>query len=320
MHEKRTSVKEKSVDAATKAKRKVEKLRRQLAKEENRVAKAEAEAEARSGKLHTAGQAPIIKKEVSTDQSAEKKRRRRSSTESFNSPEMKKLKPSNSNVLVSSEIEEKQSAQTGAGARVKSEVSETLTRELAHIAFEKMVDEVACKMPASLTPTSQPSLPIKPPDSLASTTYFNGDTDQLGSAVILSKGENNKPTIAAVAKSFGDSSVSVTEASSEVSSIDFEDFTSSSGSSSSCIDSEDNIPDLVTSKKKYHEKVIPSDRARAKPICRNFLQSGLCKRGDRCKFRHELPKRGSHGAESKESRSSTRRQEKIGLYQRVSFQ
>ncbi|GAB1212859.1 hypothetical protein ATERTT37_002008 [Aspergillus terreus] len=72
------------------------------------------------------------------------------------------------------------------------------------------------------------------------------------------------------------------------------DWTSSSGSdtSSDSDDSDDDsAPEEATSRREGPERVAPPARESKKRICRHFLRTGRCLRGDNCKFLHEKPER-----------------------------
>ncbi len=83
-----------------------------------------------------------------------------------------------------------------------------------------------------------------------------------------------------------DDTMSISSSSPEPSSDD--DDTSSSGSSS-----DEGGPDEAPSKRAGPERVPPPKREKPKSRCTQFLKTGYCKRGNRCKFLHELPERGS---------------------------
>ncbi|RAL07433.1 CCCH zinc finger protein [Aspergillus homomorphus CBS 101889] len=79
---------------------------------------------------------------------------------------------------------------------------------------------------------------------------------------------------------------------------DSSDWTSSSGSDSSSEDSDgsdnDSAPEEATSKREGPERVPPPAReTKKKVLCRHFARRGRCKHGDKCKFSHELPERGT---------------------------
>ena len=116
-----------------------------------------------------------------------------------------------------------------------------------------------------------------------------------------------------------DSSASDTSSDSETDS-ESEDDTSSSGSSSSGSEpSESSVNCKVPSS---NPVARPS---RSKAICHAFLKNGRCHRGDQCRYRHELPERGSGARapnqEGKKKGGKFRAEEKprISLYQRVSI-
>jgi len=62
-----------------------------------------------------------------------------------------------------------------------------------------------------------------------------------------------------------------------------------SSDSSSAVDSDEDEPPEETSSKTPVQSAVGS----AKPVCKYFTASGYCRDGDACRFRHELPARGS---------------------------
>ena len=115
-----------------------------------------------------------------------------------------------------------------------------------------------------------------------------------------------------------DSSTSDTSTDSETD-TESEDDTSSSGSSSSGSEpSESSMNCKVPSP-------LPLVRpSRSNAICHAFLKNGRCHRGDKCRYRHELPERGSGAKalnqEGKKKGAKLREEGKpsMSLYQRVS--
>ena len=116
-----------------------------------------------------------------------------------------------------------------------------------------------------------------------------------------------------------DNSTSNTSSDSETDS-ESEDDTSSSGSSSAGSEP----PESSTNCE------VPSSNPVARPprpkaICHAFLKNGRCHRGDQCRYRHELPERGSGAKapnqEGKKKGARFREEEKprMSLYQRVSL-
>lgn len=171
--------------------------------------------------------------------------------------------------------------------------------------------EAASVVPDPLTPTSQPALADEERDHPPKGLNANGAAGRLNSATR----EGDGTYFPGIARSIQDSSVSMCDSSSNSSPADSEDMTSSSGSSSKD-DSDDDAPEEASTKRNGPEKVAPPKRARPKRICREFLHKGLCKRGSRCKYLHELPERGSYGVGSQEVKRAEGRKERVGLYQR----
>ena len=108
--------------------------------------------------------------------------------------------------------------------------------------------------------------------------------------------------------------------SSDISSSEEEDSTSSSGTSS-----DGDKPEETRSKRDKPEKVPLQNPTKSNSICRAFLNSGRCNRGSHCRFRHELPERGS-GSKNAEKAARRRenkkeesgKKERMSLHQRVS--
>ena len=115
-----------------------------------------------------------------------------------------------------------------------------------------------------------------------------------------------------------DSDSSLSEGSSDISSSDEDDdSTSSEGSSSSS----DDAPETAPSKRDGPVRVPPPKRenpnAKDRNICRHFLKSGRCPRGEKCRFRHELPEKRRGPPLERKSKVGERKKERKGLYQRV---
>lgn len=246
----------------------MEKLRRQLEKEEKRIAKAEAKA--------TKGKVESVEEVGTTDVSAlgnENKKRKRSDSGGSGDAKVDDTKP-----------------------------------------VKPKLQEAANIPPDPLTPTSQPALADEerhPPPEALNAEGTPGPLDPSTGQ------EGGGPSFPDMDRSIQDSIVPSCDSSSDSFSADSEDITSSSGSSSDR-DSHNEAPDETSTKRQGPEKVAPPKRAKPKQICREFLHKGLCKRGNRCKYLHELPERGSHGVGSKEVKRAEGRKERIGLYQRVS--
>lgn len=93
-----------------------------------------------------------------------------------------------------------------------------------------------------------------------------------------------------------------------------EELTSSSGSDSS---DEDVAPEERTSKG-GEPGIEPLKQGQSKYLCKYFLASGRCRSGASCRFKHELPKRGSGPVQTKEvANQPVGRVERVSLYQRL---
>ena len=303
-------------DAATRAKRKVEKLRKRLEKEEKRIAKAEAKA----GKIRGDTEADTAGHSSSARHNVDKKRKREDSDGSISSPKVGQAAPWRYDQPTSVEIAGDTTIKIEPSIQVKQEPSETAPHDFRINKSEEKVEEAASIVPDPLTPTSQPSGPNEiqdlPPPAL-------GSTSNPGEASVLANlpcGNAHESGVADIEQSKNDSSVSVSDSSSDMSSTDSEDLTSPSGSSSSDADTEDDAPGQASSKRNGPEKVAPPKRAKARQICRSFLKTGRCNRGDACKFRHELPERGSRDARKKDTIKAVGRKDRIRLHQLVSVE
>lgn len=246
----------------------MEKLRRQLEKEEKRIAKAEAQATKDEVVLGT----DMDKRDTSALDDQNKKRKRSdfdgSGNGNIEDTDLAKAKP----------------------------------------------QEAASSVPDPLTPTSQPALADDERNHPPKARSADGTPNQVDPSTGQ---EGDQISFPNMAQSIQDSSVSMSDSSFNSSSIDSKDVTSSSGSSSDD-DTDDEAPEETSTKRNGPERVAPPKRAQRKHICRDFLHKGLCKRGSRCKYLHELPARGSRGAVSQEAKRPEGRKERIGLYQRVS--
>ncbi len=261
-------------DAAARAKLKVEKLRHKLEKEERRIAKAEAKSLKRSAT------------EADKDPLPEAKRLRQD--ESTGADE-------SGEVMVAA----------GAGHNLDERTESDPKTDASHA------------IPEPLTPTSQPAMPdaeVKPelvPDQPPSepSTLQPAMSDCPPPPGAESEGAQNG-SMDSIA-SAGDISVS----SDDTLEDDEEDDTSSSGSSSSNSELDAEGPETASSRQKGPRKVPPPKRVdrQEKAICRDFLQTGRCRRGRRCRWRHALPERGQRKAEDE----MPFRVERKSLHQRV---
>ena len=286
-----------SEEAAAKAKRKVEKLRKQLEREERRAAKAEARASKQ--KLRVDADQGSIEEELPE------------------APQGQATDP------ILAELGQPP-AQSGNETDVKMEPMAETKAAIHDVALDTspgQAQETVHIVPDPLTPTSQPPAPDEVPDTLLSTLEDKGVQSDVGhptghpTGLDRVKGGEHSPPM--IDKASLDSSVSMSDSSSDITSTESADITSSSGSSSSDSTSEDDGPDQASSRRNGPEKVAPPPHAKPRQICRDFLRHGRCKRGPGCKFLHELPEKGSHSNRKKEGQRAEARVARVGLHQRV---
>ncbi|KAL9023933.1 MAG: hypothetical protein Q9180_008055, partial [Flavoplaca navasiana] len=263
-------------DAAAKAKLKVEKLRKRLEKEERRIAKSEAKSLKRS------------KVEADEEPIPQAKRLKREA-----SPDGNKSVPFVTALGASNDPDERSKNNTEA--------------------------DTSNPIPDPLTPTSQPALPdseiklsfkLDQPSSDSKTpqpAITNGDAHQ---AVTNSERHHNGNVNSTL-------STDTTSVSSDETLEDDneDDDTSSSGSSSSSSEPDAEGPEPVSSRSKGPQKVRPPKRVdkQEKAVCRDFLKTGRCRRGKRCRWRHALPERGRR----KQEEETPFRVERKSLHQRL---
>ena len=111
----------------------------------------------------------------------------------------------------------------------------------------------------------------------------------------------------------------ISDSASDMFSTDSEDLTSSSGSSSSETSSEEEAPEQLPSKVIPPKALSIPRKENRSQICRSFLKGGRCKFGVKCRNRHQLPDRGTLSDMAKDSvRNETDRGVvRVSLYQRV---
>ncbi|KAI4171924.1 MAG: hypothetical protein LQ348_006839 [Seirophora lacunosa] len=296
---------EKDKQAATeKAKLKVEKLRRKLEKEERRVAKAEAKSLKRS--------AP----EAESNHSQGVKRKR---GQGDLEPEhvddhpdsLVESQPIGSAQGRSVEVSMAAGSGTVPGAN-NQPASETQV-------WEEVEVEHATFVPGPLTPTSQESMPEREHGLGQNEKPATEKSEhQLQARELVDRHEtlDTAPLIDEPASGDAASTVSssMSVSSDDTLNGDEDDETSSSGSSSaSHIGSEG--PETATSRRVGTRKVPPPARKHKpeKAVCRDFLRTGRCRRGKRCRWRHALPDRG----EKKVSEAASSRPERKSLHQRL---
>ncbi|KAI4288811.1 MAG: hypothetical protein L6R35_001923 [Caloplaca aegaea] len=300
---------EKDKQAATeKAKLKVEKLRRKLKKEERRIAKAEVKS-----LKHTTPEAQ------SNCARGIKRKRSRSDPKPEDVDDY-------SDFLV-----EDQPVGSAKGRNVdiaviagSGTVSRANDRPASEIqGWEEAEVEHASLMPGPLTPTSQTSMPEREHEVGQSAQAATEKADHQGQTSepvegrqVLDAAPRSDEKASSHAASMASSSMSVS--SDDTLDGDEDDETSSSGSSSgsSCaVDTDSEEPEIATSRRAGAQKVPPPQR-KHKPdraLCRDFLRTGRCRRGKRCRWRHALPDRG----QKKVPEANLSRPERKSLHQRL---
>lgn len=301
-----------SDSVASKAKLKMEKLRKLLEKEEKRVARAEAKVARLKAEANDHA--------ASTEQSPSKEIEKTKRSEGVEIEKGLKDEPP-----ADGKLETMNAIKANEDTLVKNEnvdMSQSKNMDVAKDDIEQVDSEdktldVSSEVLDPLTPTSQPSqseLSLITIEQLPQTANMSLSIEH------NSRGLTNPFGLETDASpiSSGDS-ISSSYSSSISMSTDSEEDTSSDDSSSSA--SSSSAPESRPSKRTQPEKVAPPKRSKTKTICRNFLQSGRCKAGSRCRFRHELPERGNLAKVQRKQQKQARRdgkRQRVGLYQRVS--
>ena len=293
---KRDKSKEDVDDLAVKARRKVEKLRKKLEKEEKRVARVEAKASETGAERSTI--AP------GSEGSAGNKNNGLNS----NGPNDASAKSEDCDKFDDGGIEGDQ--QITDELVVGTEVDHAFSCQ-----HSPVLPEATCTVAGPLTPTSQPPGPDEELERKASS---NEQKRVIKVADQSTSGTTEKMLNDTTTRRTPSSSASNSESSSYSSASNLEESTSSSGTSTSDSDSEEDAPHQESSRRKGPVKVAPSKREKPKRICKFFLQSGHCKRGDSCLYRHELPERGTRAARKNADERLQVRTKRVSLHQRVS--
>lgn len=293
---------EESQDGAVKAKLRIEKLRKKLEKAERRAAKAEAKAS-----VALFQQAP--------EHVTLKKRKRSNSDVSltnikdeFEQSTVLMAKPGNQEKKASPE------------PKIKSDLYLKSNDKMLRIRqeSEEFSTEIT-PIPAPLTPTSQPGQLVSdmasenaklpsPAERVIDDVKFSIPSLQLSIHADGNQNEDNQ--LSRDRASTPSSRLSTLSGDGS----DDDDTTSSSGSSSSSTDT--GGQGTLSSVQTAPVKVQPLERkAKARSrVCLQFLRGGGCQRGDRCKYRHELPTKGNRALKQQ----APLRRKRISLYQRVS--
>lgn len=287
--------------ATEKAKLKVEKLRRKLEKEERRIAKAEAKPRKRS--------APEAE-----DDSAHGRKRKRSQSDpnlgSVDQPaDLAKREPIGALELVKI----LDTDQTPGRVTTPAAANGAFNENLATLERSSR-NESAILVPGPLTPTSQPSVPEQEaePEPKLGDGHLNDPRQPPG-------GNHDAAETEPLAKD-GELKHNISSASSDISkssdeTLDEEDDETSSSGSPSSSGSDDGEPEAVSSRHSGPQKIAAPrrDDKQGKAICRDFLRTGRCRRGERCRWRHALPDRKQKMAAD----TTITRPERKSLHQRV---
>ena len=307
---------------AEKAKLKAEKLQRQLRKVEKRAARAAAKADKLKAEACRHEEVDQIKMPATESTKLE-------GNESIEAAKIPTPNQGSEVVSRATSLKEENLEQFSNrnGEMVLSGVNHTEARDGALDSIEKLPDP--------LTPTSQPciqrSLDLDQEyeaaaNSLASTEQASDvlRPSKDDPASLIDPANPQKPGQVAIESKVSLSiSASASSSSSTISQTGSEDETSSSDGSTSSASSS-SAPDSQPSKRVKPDRVAPPKRGKKKPICRSFLHTGRCKKGDSCGFRHELPNRANHGGRNNRRGTKPVQEESkrrgIGLYQRVRYE
>lgn len=259
-------------DVAVKAKLKAEKLRKRLDKEEKKIAKAEAKAEKARVKTEAATKGASFPQSVV----AGTKRKRGASDGGAEGLSHNSEEPA---------VGVKHDLSNGKGDGEPDTETTAVTEQSVidgdgHVmSLEEMITAASTNVYDPQRMESHPF--VAEPNSVPEPTK----TSRIAFNTSL-KEELSPLEDMVESDSESDDTMSISSSSPEPSSDD--DDTSSSGSSS-----DEGGPDEAPSKRAGPERVPPPKREKPKSRCTQFLKTGFCKRGNRCKFLHELPERGS---------------------------
>ncbi|KAL8664806.1 MAG: hypothetical protein Q9168_007838 [Polycauliona sp. 1 TL-2023] len=232
--------------------------------------------------------------------------------------EAKSLKRSKSDADEEPLPESKRLKRGEASADIDKSVPAVAATEASHGLEEKSKNDteanVSNPIPDPLTPTSQPA--ISEPEIKGEFHFDQSSSDPKvlppattnGSTLHLGT-DHEEQQYAKV------DSIASADSSSISSDDTLEDDTSSSGSPSSDSGTDGEAPKTVSSRQKGPQKVPPPKKKdkQGKAVCRDFLQTGRCRRGKRCRWRHALPDRGQR----KREEDTPFRVERKSLHQRL---
>ena len=292
---------------ALRAKARVEKLRRRLEKEERRVAKAQAKA---------LKSKPGVEKQAAMSGSQDGLKESGSHEEMGHGTNSEVVDPIKSTIIQSQNSNSEHGVvKSGEATATQKDLQEhDASTDASAVIAKTSADATSVANP--LTPTSQYSLPDQepPPPTLEITSETRAKTAS-AEPVARTADSDRSPKLE---ESNGESDLSMSTTTSDISSSsEDDDDTSSEGTSSSS----DDAPKVVPSKRTAPDKVPPPRREKPKSksndICRNFLRSGRCPRGDQCRFRHEQPEKGAKLKTTKPAKGEWIKKERKSLYQRV---
>ena len=307
--------KQRDLDREAKAKLKAEKLRKQYEKAQRRVV----EMEAKKAKSEESGSwkegEPNVVEQVAKNKVKEETRTAESDVCQMPAQAEVNSHPVNPSLgfSTSAEISDmKESVSLDAAENAAVMDNET------GISVARDISNTQCSGPDPLTPTSQPTSPY------ISTSLRQAESSPPSLMVdSLSKEPPSKAQSRSDSRNLEnetDSSHSLSDTSSDLSSDDSDDSSSEESSSSN------DAPNEATSKRAGPAKVGPSRATKRMPICKLFLANGRCKRGDRCRYLHKLPERGTASREKairgigKKGAEREEKRERMTLYQRVSLE
>ena len=295
-------------DAMTKAKLKVEKLRRQLKKEKRRAA----EAEAKASKIRPA-------ESNEKDVAQEKKRKRSVSVGSSENA-------NDSHVLIKTEPLNAKDGMAKTEMMEATAIAPMDEKKDLHVPstldLRGQQDEEAIAVPDPLTPTSQPALSEQESEIKPNAPPVSASPRTTTKTILAENDHCSRPALDADLHSEHSSDMSMSTSSSELSfssdedSDEGEDATSSDGSLSTDSSDEEEGPETATSARTKPDKVPPPAKRGTKlssSVCRDWLRNGRCQRRHRCKWRHELVERGKGDPRTKGLSRSQRK----SLHQRV---
>ncbi|KAL9031825.1 MAG: hypothetical protein Q9196_000198 [Gyalolechia fulgens] len=298
--------------AMEKSKLKVEKLRRKLEKEERRAAKAEAKTLKRS--------APHEADEVDNREVKKKRYSPKANSVEDRCQEAGKTDPSDTlddGSVVNVSI--------AAGSASKLEINQaTKDSQTTLESMKEEKKEPPSSIPNPLTPTSQPAVPDRDdePQPKPEPTMIDDSAVEHKPLENPTSNSHDAPDVYALTRreepdgeisaSSSDTAVHSDEPSDD---DDNDEETTSSGSSPSESESDSEGPEIVSSGGARPQRVLPPKKSKIqdKAICRDFLRTGRCRRGKRCRWRHALPDRGQRKAE----KSVFSRPERKSLHQRL---